>query len=372
MYHTEYMKYLNALNKIYGLGPQAMKAMVDFFPTTEAIWQASTEEIIRSGVGEKLAEKIVTERKNINPNKEWDAIKKENIQTLCISDEDYPSLLKEIYNPPYLIYTKGNKECLKMPMVAMVGSRKLTQYGQQVAYSFAKELARCGICVISGLAFGIDANCHRGALDAKGKTIAVLGNSIDQKSISPRSNYNLAQDIINNEGLLLSEFPTPTTGNKMTFPARNRIMAGISKGTLVVEAAQKSGSLITANYAIEFNREVFAVPGSIFSPQSEGCNNLIKSGAKITTSVSDVLCEFNFLHMNYKENKNTQELEKLTNEEQKIYSKLSFDPTHIDRIAKLTKLETSTVNGLLSVLEIKGAVKNIGGQNYIKLKVIKL
>ena len=360
------MKYLNALNKIDGLGCKKLKQLVNFFGSGEAAWEADFNSLVKSGIGEVVAEKILAQRPNINPDEEWAKVEKENMQVFSIQDENYPPLLKQIPDSPYLIYMKGNLGCLKLPMVAVVGSRKLTEYGNQATRVFARDLANNGICVVSGLAFGIDAAAHRGALDAKGKTIAVLGNSLDAESIYPRSNFQLAEEIIENDGLLISEFPVKTQAANWTFPARNRIMAGMSLGTLVVEAALESGSLITANLALDYNREVFAVPGPIFSPQSAGTHLLIKSsGAKLVSCAADILSELK-IEQNLKPPTEKINLE-LNEEEKNILSILSHEKIYIDRITKLTKLETATVSSTLSMLEIKGLVKNVGGQQYIKI-----
>ena len=343
------MKYLNALNKIDGLGCKKLKQLMNFFSSAQIAWETDYASLVKSGIGESVAEKIVAQRPNINPDEEWTKIEKENVKVFTIHDEGYPALLKQIPDSPYLIYMKGNLDCLSLPMIAVVGSRKLTEYGNQATRTFARDLANNGICVVSGLAFGIDASAHRGALDAKGKTIAVLGNSLDAESIYPRSNFQLAQDIIENDGLLISEFPIKTQAANWTFPARNRIMAGMSLGTLVIEAALESGSLITANLALDYNREVFAVPGPIFSPQSAGTHLLIKSGAKLASCANDVLSELQ-IEQNIKPSVEKMHLE-LTEEEKNILSVLSHEKMYIDRITKLTKLETATVSGTLAMLE---------------------
>ena len=361
--------YLNALNKIEGLGCKKLKQLMNFFDSPEKAWQADLATLVKSGIGESVAEKIVAQRPNINPNEEWAKLEKENISMFCIKDENYPALLKEIPDSPYIIYMKGNLDCIKLPLVAIVGSRKLTNYGSMVARGFAKELAKNGVCIVSGLAFGIDAAAHRGALDAKGKTIAVLGNSLDAESIYPRTNFQLSQEILNSDGLLVSEFPIKTSPSNWTFPSRNRIMAGMSLGTLVVEAAMESGSLITANLALDYNRDVYAVPGEIFSPQSEGTNSLIRSSrAKLVTSAADILEELKIESTEkYVAKPSEEQLSSLSDEEKKVYSVLSHEALHVDRIIKLTKLETSAISSTLSMLEIKGVVKNVGGQNYIKI-----
>jgi len=359
------MKYLNALFTIDGVGNQKISLLLNHFETAEYAWQASASELMEAGLLPRLAELIVEKRKTIDPEKLWQDLQKENITIITIKDEVYPQLLKQIPAPPYLLYAKGNLDCLRLPMISVVGSRKFTAYGRQLTTNFAKQLCEAGFCVVSGLALGIDAIAHEGALDAGGKTIAVLGDSLDDINIYPRNNFGLAQEIIAKGGLLLSEFPVPTHANVNTFPIRNRIVAGLSYGTLITEAAEKSGSLITANLALDFNREVFAVPGNISSPQSEGTNNLIKKGAKMTTSINDILEELRS-QMSTPAPKAELELE-LDTEEKAVMHVLSPEPTHIDIICKQTKLGTSTISGILVMLEIKGVVKNIGGQNYIRL-----
>ncbi len=338
---------------------------MNFFDSAEDVWKADFSILLKSGIGEKFAQRIIEQRGTINPDEEWIKLEKENVTMLSLKDENYPSLLGQIPDCPYALYTKGNLDCLKMPLVAIVGSRKLTDYGRRAAFGFAKDLAKNGVCVVSGLAFGIDACSHRGALDARGKTIAVLGNSLDAASIAPRTNFELSEEIVENDGLLISEFSIETSAGIWTFPARNRIMAGMSLGTLVIEAARESGSLITANLALDYNREVFAVPGSIFSPQSEGANMLIKSGAKLVSSCKDVLEELKLDQI--AQNQEEKFTGELSQEEKNVLDALSHEEMHVDIIIKLTKLETSAVSSTLSLLEIKGLIKNIGGQNYIKL-----
>lgn len=359
------MKYLNALNTINGLGAKKMKLLMDYFENSEQVWQAGLSKLIDSGVGEALAKKITEERLSMDIDAEWAKLERENIVAVSLDDSRYPALLKQIPDNPYVIYMKGDLTCLDFPLIAIVGSRKLTEYGEKVTRGFARDLANSGVCVVSGLAFGVDAAAHLGAMEAKGRTIAVLGNSLDAASIAPRSNFQLSQDIISNGGLLISEFPVKTSADVWTFPARNRIMAGMSLGTLVVEAAEKSGSLITANLAVDYNREVFAVPGSIFSPQSTGTHLLLKAGAKLVTCADDVLSELRL--ESTKQIINEKVIFELNDDEKIVHSILSHEGLHIDRIAKLTKLDTSTVSSILAMLEIKGAIKNIGGQNYIKI-----
>lgn len=358
------MKYLNALNKIPGVGSQKMKMLMDYFGTAENIWKSSFENILKAGLTENLANIIIQKRPHINPDKEWEKIQKENIKTILLTDEEYPKLLKEIVNPPYILYIRGEFDFNAAPLITIVGSRKCTPYGERVALSFGRELAQAGITVVSGLAFGIDAAAHRGALEARGKTIAVLGSGLSDPEIGPRINFELSRKIMES-GALLSELSIDTPSAPGSFPARNRIMAGLSLGTIVIEAARESGSLITSRLALDFNREVFAVPGSIFSPASEGTNDLLKSGAKLAGSIKDILEELNLEKM-----KAAEEVKHIipeTEEEKAIVSVLSIEPTHIDKIIKLSKLKTPAVSSTLAILEMKGIIKDIGGQNYIIL-----
>lgn len=356
------MKYLNALNKIEGIGSQKIKILLDFFGNSENAWKANLADFRKSKIGDTLAEKIVTEREKVNPDEEWEKMEKENINIITLESPEYPKFLKEIPNPPYIIYVKGAIEFNEQPMLTIVGSRKFTAYGKQVAYELSKDLARSGITIVSGMALGIDSFAHRAAIEAGGKTVAVLGSSLEDANIGPRTNFELSRDIMN-FGALISDYPLGISSLPGNFPARNRIMAGLTLGTLVIEAALDSGSLITAGLALEFNREVFAVPGSIISAQSEGTNKLIKSGAKIVTSVKDILEELKI--------EQKQEADKVktiipaTLEEEKIIKVLSPDPLHIDTITKMTKLEASVASSTLAIMEMKGMVRNIGGQNYI-------
>jgi DNA processing protein len=356
------MKYLNALNKIEGIGSQKMRTLLGFFGNSETAWQASSASLEECGIGPFAAEKIISQRKDINPDVEWEKLEKEKIRLLVWGSQEYPRLLAEIPRPPYIIYMRGEFDFNSTPLISVVGSRKYTPYGLQATENLTRELALAGITVVSGMAIGIDSFAHRAALGANGKTIAVLAGSLDDEHLYPRINFNLSREIIEN-GALISEYPLFTESLPELFPARNRLIAGLTLGTLVVEAAENSGSLITANLALEFNREVFAVPGSIFSPQSLGTNSLIKKGAKTVASVKDILEELNLQET--AEKSSAAPRIPATPEEKILLEILSSSPLHIDNISKLSKLGTATALSTLSLLEIKGWAKNIGGQNYI-------
>ncbi|NTU67025.1 MAG: DNA-protecting protein DprA [Candidatus Moranbacteria bacterium] len=357
------MKYLHALNKINGLGPQKMRLLLGFFGSYERAWKADVSELSRVKLGGSLAEKIGIERKKIDPENEWEKLLLENIILLSPDSPDYPDLLKKIHNPPHAIYMRGATNLNSFHMISVVGSRNMTAYGLDAAARLSKELAESGFSVVSGLALGIDAAAHKAALQASGHTVAVLGSGVDDMNIFPRANFSLAKEIIRSGGAVMSDYPPGTPASNTTFPARNRIIAGLSLGTLVIEAAEKSGALITAKHALEFNREVFSVPGSIFSPYSIGTNKLIKRGAKIAMDVGDILEEFEFKDI--RKDAPAAQKNPENEEEKRILDALSIVPLHIDNLGKLTRLETATLSSTLSMLEIKGWIKNVGGQNYI-------
>lgn len=253
------------------------------------------------------------------------------------------------------------------PTIAIVGSRKFTSYGEQVALRLAYDLTQAGFIVISGLAFGIDRKAHEGALDAQGTTLAVLGGGINDKSISPRSNFTLAKQILS-KGALISEHPPQTDILPAFFALRNRIIAGMCQGTLVIEAAEGSGSLITAHLALDYNRDVFAVPGSIFSPTSTGTHDLLKKGAKLVTHARDIIEELTPESSILETPSTKRETEKidLPPKEEQVYKILTHEPTHLNIIARHTGLSISDIQATLTLLEIKGLVKNIGAMQYIR------
>ena len=363
------MKYLNALNKIEGIGAQRLKLLLQHFATGEKIWKADLTEIIQAGISQKIAERIIYQRRKINPDQELEKLKEHQIQIISFTDSEYPKLLREIPSAPYLLYLRGDKEILQTPSLAIVGSRKFTAYGKQVAFSLSQELARAGFTIVSGMALGIDSFAHQGALNASGKTIAVLGSSLDDSRIGPKQNFQLSRHIIAN-GALLSDYPLFTSANSFTFPARNRLMAGLTLGTIVIEAEEKSGTLITAKMATDFNREVFAVPGPIFSTTSTGVHQLIKNGAKLVSGIQDITEELSvqFSKASFLNQENQkQPTIKMTKQEEIIFKIINGEPIHINRIIKLSKLETKKVSSALAMLEMNSLIKDIGGQNYIRI-----
>ena len=355
--------YLNAFNQIRPLGPVNLMRLVNYFPSLETAWLKTNEEGFKnSGINQKIAKEIIIKRGEIDPKKEWQKLEDKKIKIISFNSREYPPFLKEIPDPPALLYYKGDISLMADKCFAIVGTRNYTEYGKEATMLFASELANAGLTIVSGLAKGIDGFCHKAVLDSGGKTIAVLGSGLDEENIYPSQNRFLAKEISNNRGLVISEFPVGTGPWKQNFPQRNRIISGLSVGVLVIEAPEKSGALITANFALEQNRDVFALPGPIFSRNSLGPNNLIKLGAKPATEAKDIIEE---LGLSLPE-ENNKEL-KLETEEEKILWKIireSGEPLHIDKIIENSGLAASKVTSSLTMMEIKGAVKSIGKGTY--------
>jgi len=281
---------------------------------------------------------------------------------ITLQDKNYPAMLKEIHNPPKELYIKGEIINQDKVAIAVVGTRKYTQYGKQAALDIAGKLSKLGITIVSGLAKGIDTFAHQAALENNGRTIAVLGSGMDKDNFSPACNYTLGEKIAEN-GAVISEYPEGTPGAIYTFPERNRIISGLSLGVVVIEAPEQSGALITANLALEQNREVFAVPGNIYEKNSQGTNQLIKMGAKLVTCVEDILEELNLSHLLQSTEK--KKIKPENKEEEILFTILSSQPMHIDEIVKISKLPVSAVNSTLMILELKNAVRNLGKGNYV-------
>jgi len=284
----------------------------------------------------------------------------ENIREILISDKEYPAPLKEIPQPPEVLYLKGNL-LPGEPCFAVVGTRLPSAYGKQAAIEISQNLAEAGLTIVSGLAPGIDTVSHQATLEIGRRTIAVLGTGIDEESIYPQSNIGLARKIIKTGGCLISEYPLGTRGTQFTFPQRNRLIAGLSLGVLVVEAKQKSGALITAGWAKSQGKKVFAVPGNIYSLNSRGPHLLIKQGAKLVESADDILEE---LHFKPAAGAGEEPIGNKNEEEQLILAALKEGALDIDKIIEKTKLPAKTVAGGLAILEIKGRIRNLGGNVY--------
>lgn len=288
------------------------------------------------------------------------------IKQIAVGEEIYPKLLGQIHDFPKTLYCRGNLNLLTKTCFAVVGTRKLTSYGKEVTQNMVRDLVQAGFVIVSGLALGIDAVAHQATLDVGGKTIAVLGGGVDDAMIGPSSNFSLAINILKNNGLIISEYPVGFHANEKTFPQRNRIISGLSKGVVVIEADEKSGALITARCALDQNRDVFAVPGNIFSSKSIGPNNLIKNGAKLVSSTQDILDEYGENLKLFEDLKPA--LSTKDPVQRNILAILDKNGTvFIDDIVRESEKETPQVLAALSVLEIKGMIKNTGNGRYRKI-----
>jgi DNA processing protein len=354
------LKFLNAFNSIPNVGPVTLRTLKKHFGNYENAWRASETEFKNLNIREDILRAIIWKKPSLQPDQEMIKLVRENIWTLTENDPSFPTALREIPNSPIIIYGRGQIKNLQgQTLLAVVGTRKPTQYGLEAASALTRELTEAGITIISGLAMGIDARAHETTVENKGKTIAVLGSGVNQDSIFPPENRGLARRILENDGTIISEYAPSTPAVKEHFPARNRIISGLSKGVLVIEAREKSGALITAGLALEQNREVFALPGSIFSLASAGPNKLLQQGAKAVISSRDILEE---LGIDY--NKVKEGADELLTEKENLLLELLDEPLNIDVVKEKTGLETSTIVASISLLELKGKVRNLGGDTY--------
>lgn len=360
---SENTKYLIALSHFLKFGPVKIKRLRKYFPDFKTVFSTSVNELMKAGIDEKLALEFISKRHLVPIDKIIEQLHRENIGVIYIGHKQYPKLLAEIYDPPEILYYRGNLDNLSNFNIAVVGSRKYTNYGAQITETIVKDLVRNGLTIVSGLALGIDSLAHATTIRENGHTVAVLGTGINNHAIYPAANKNLADKIIDGGGLVFSEFPLNAPPLKHHFPQRNRIVSGLSLGTLVIEAAEKSGALITSKCALEQNREVFAVPGNIYSHVSIGPNNLIKQGAKAVTCVEDIIETLDIENIPAKIA--SQKIIPETPEEKSILAHLSHEPLHINDIIKKTALSTASASSTLTIMEIKGLARNIGGMKYV-------
>ena len=287
----EDLRYWIWISRLESVGSIKLQKLLEIYKTPDKIWNLKKEELLKNeGIGEKSVNEILNDkyRKNIDFIIEY--MKRNKIELIHINSKCYPDKLKDLYDKPVVLYVKGNKELLNSFSLAIIGCRENSEYGKIVAHKLSYDISKKGIVTISGLARGIDSIAHKGTLYANGKTIAVIGSSID--NIYPKENVGLANEIVKNGGLIVSEYVIGSETKKMNFPARNRIISGLSNGVVVIEAKKKSGTMITVDFALEQGKEVFAVPGNITSSNSEGTNELIKQGAKCVANVTDIIEEF--------------------------------------------------------------------------------
>jgi len=360
--------YIHGFNLLPQFGPRRLMLLANGFSGFEAAYKAPKAKLLRAGLSVELAGIFDKHRDTTDLNEEAHLLEKLNIRLLSFKDERYPKLLLEAPDFPPLLYVKGKMDTAEELMLAVVGTRKITGYGRAVTPQLVEPLAREGVTIVSGLAYGVDAAAHRAAISCGGRTIAVLGCGLDAKSLYPQDHVYLADQIIENNGALVSEHPPGRPALKQNFVARNRIISGMSAGTLIIECGTKSGALITARHALEQNRQVFAVPGPIYSSESSGPNNLLKMGARCATEAADILSDLNIkpksVRLPEKQNFDA------TPEEKKILELMDFQPISIHDLVKRSGMEAGAVGASLTFLEMKGRIRNLGGQQYILARKI--
>jgi len=375
------MKDWLALNMTPGVGPRVTSRLLEHFGSAEAIFDAPRRELALLRLTPETIESLANRELHERAESEIERVRKLGGEILVLDDGIYPTLLRETYDPPVVLYVKGAwSDCLDQPCVAIVGSRRCSTYGQNAALMLSRELAQRGVTIISGMARGIDAAAHRGALEAGGRTVGVMGTGLDQ--IYPRDHKKLADDILKSNGALVTQFPLGTPPVSENFPYRNRVISGLSLGVVVVEAAENSGSLITARLAMEQNREVFAVPGNITSRNSFGTNYLIKgAGAKLVQQWQDVAAELppeiaaQLLPPPGKKSRRKGELvdqlqlapSDLSEHERAIFKLLSTDaPQQIDALAETTKLSITQLTSALLTLEMRELIRALPGKSFVR------
>jgi DNA processing protein len=355
-------EFLALIYSFIPFGPVRTTLLRKYFRSAKNLWNASKKDLAEVGLGNKMIDAFFNHKESINPLEYFIRLKKLDIDFMTIDDKDYPANLLDIDDAPIVLYVKGRIKLADSNSVAIVGSRKMTSYGREVTQRLSSQLANVGITIVSGLAFGVDLTAHKACLEVGGRCIAVLASGLDD--ITPRSNEWLGKKIVEQGGALVSEFPPGTMPQRSFFPHRNRIISGLSKAVIVIEGMIKSGTIHTANHAAKQGREVFAVPGQITSPMSQAPHYLIKNGAKMLTEVNDILCE---LDMQLKVDKDQVEKLMPSDEmEKKLIEIISSEPLHLDEISRTAKMNVNEVSAKLTMLELKGLIKNMGGGIYKK------
>ncbi len=354
------------LHSVPGIGPGRIRRLISRFHSPSAVLQAGLLDLVSvEGIDRTLAFNILRRRDSRFADQQLAACQRHGIRLVTFLDADYPANLKDLADAPMLLYVRGQILPEDAIAIGVVGTRSPSEYGKTAAARLTRALTEKGLAIVSGLARGIDTIAHRACLDRGGRTIAVLANGLDQ--IYPAENQRLAERIMES-GALLTEMPCGTGPDAMNFPRRNRIISGLSLGVLIVEAGDRSGALITANNALEQGREVFAVPGSIFSPKSTGTNRLIKEGAKLVQTVEDVLEELDSRIRYFLRERPTENVlpEGLSDSEKKVLSLLSDEPQHIDLISQRSGLPTSEALSILLTLELKDLVRQLAGKMFVR------
>ncbi len=360
------LAYWIAFSRVFGIGPVRFQLLLNFFhEDVAAAWNADAKTLAQAKLDAKTIESFLTQRAKITPAQELERLERLRIRIITWKDETYPPLLRKIEYAPPVLYICGNlTDDDRHYAIGIVGTRKMSTYGRQATEHFTTELVRGKVTIVSGLALGVDSVAHQAALDAGGRTIAVIASGLDQ--LYPPSNYNLAKRIVESgQGALLTPFPLgirPEAGN---FPARNHIISGLALGVLVTEAPEKSGALITANSALAQGREVFAIPNGIFSPGGVGVNKLIQDGAHPVTNVNDILSSLN-LYM-IPQHAEAQATLPENAEERLLFSLLTHEARHIDDLTREANLASNEVAATLTMMELKGLARHVGGMQYVRV-----
>lgn len=360
---TDDQQYWVGFNLIKGIGAVRLQGLLDHFGDLSLAWQASITQLEQSGLSPKIVQTIVQVRRQVDLQRVMDDIQKQGIQVVTWQDEKYPARLKEITQPPPVLYLKGSYELEDAWAVAVVGTRHITAYGRQVAEEIGRFLGSHGITVVSGLARGVDAVAHAAALDAGGRSLAVLGCGVDR--IYPPENRQLAEKLCTAGGLL-SDYAPGTPPESANFPPRNRIISGLSLAVVVIEAGLESGAMITATFAAEQGRDVFAVPGNIHAPQSAGTNHLIQDGAHPLLDPHEILSALELTCV--EEKIATRRSIPADPTESRLLSEMGFEPMHADELSARLALPIETVSAALTVMELKGMVRQVGGMSYVTVR----
>jgi DNA processing protein len=355
------LRYWIGFSKVPGIGSARLRTLLNYYGQIEAAWQANAGELRAIGLDRRSVENLVRMRDELDLAAELDQLAHLNVSVLTWDSPDYPDLLHNIHSPPPVLYVRGRLLPQDEWALAVVGTRRATVYGKDCTRFFVRGLVENGITVVSGLAYGIDTEAHHSALKAGGRTIAVLGCGVDV--VYPPENQKLSEAIIE-QGALLSEYPLGTKPESGNFPQRNRIISGLSLGTLLIEGALRSGARITTDFALEQGREVFAVPGPILRKSSEGPNHLIQQGgAKLVTQVNDILEELNLTMVAH--HSEARAIIPDNEVEAVLLKALSHDPTHIDELGQISRLPAAELAGILTMMELKGMVRQVGAMNYV-------
>ncbi|MFC1900738.1 DNA-processing protein DprA [Chloroflexota bacterium] len=360
------LKYWVGFSLVTGIGRVKFGQLENYFKSLEDAWAATPGELKQAGLDKSSIKSITSGREKISLEDEMEKLDRYGIKVYTYHDDDYPSRLKEIYDYPPVLYARGSLLQKDEWCLAVVGTRRATNYGRQVTEEIVTDLARNQITIASGLARGIDSVAHHSALEAGGRSIAVFACGLD--IVYPAENAELARRLME-QGAVISEYPLGSKPRPENFPRRNRIMSGLSLGVLVVEAGESSGAIITANLALEQNREVFAIPGSVLSLASRGTNKLIQAGAKLVHDYTDILEELNLTAVAHQIE--MKDILPTSDTEAQLLKKMSAEPAHIDELCRLSGLPVSTVSSTLAMMELKGMVKQVGAMNYSLAREIR-